>query len=149
MNSRVKWRAQVLTTSLFLTHCTRSVKAIVSRRVSVVQSVSSGSQSQSSTNAQLQKMDSNRGARNASASIEEGDSVLTSIFLDITTGVGRSTVELSLNKQDVLTLYNEAFAGVCLICQGKLGDSAGDVCCKCLHLESRHHADCCLTEEGV
>ena len=74
--------------------------------------------------------------------------MLTSIFLDVTTGVGRSTIELSLNKQDILTLYNEAFAGVCLICQGELGDSAGDVCCKCLHLESRHHADCCLAEEG-
>ena len=72
--------------------------------------------------------------------------MLGTIFLDITTGSKRSIASLRLNKEDIQALYDREFATVCPICRGTMGDSAGNVCCRCFKLESRNHADCCLAE---
>ena len=69
------------------------------------------------------------------------------IFLDITTGVQRSTITLSLSKRDINYLYQKEFGNVCPLCHSALGDSTGDICCRCFKIESRNHADCCLAEE--
>lgn len=74
---------------------------------------------------------------------------MSTIYLDITTGTDRSTIELSLSRRDIEELYDKEFEIACRICRGKMGNSANDayICCDCLLAESRKHADCCLAEE--
>ena len=133
--------------SLFSMLCSKSVKATASKRVSVAPNVSSGNQSQSSANAQQRKMVCSHGARNVSASTGGKDNVLGIICLDITThNVRRSSIELCLNKQDILDIYNRVFADTCPICHAEV-DPPGVVCCECCRSETQHHTDCCLAEE--
>ena len=69
------------------------------------------------------------------------------IYLDINTGVQRSTITLSLSKRDINDLYQKEFVNACPLCHSALGDSTGDICCRCFKIESRNHTDCCLAEE--
>jgi len=73
--------------------------------------------------------------------------MINTIYLDITTGVPRSTIALHLNKWDINTLYQKEFGNVCPLCHNELGNSTGDICCRCFKIESRNHADCCLENE--
>jgi len=72
--------------------------------------------------------------------------MLSTIYLDVTTGDRRSTAKVCLSKSDIKALYSEAFADVCPSCGGKMGNSIGGICCKCFSGESVFHTDCCLAE---
>ena len=72
---------------------------------------------------------------------------ISTIFLDIVVGEKVSKIELCLSKSDINDLYQKEFGSVCPLCHSALGDSTGDICCRCFKIESRSHADCCLAEE--